>query len=319
MIPNFITRAAIVQAMRRIDLDGIPPARKSRGHCLAAYGRHFPPKYTIALAHEAATGKRLHPDLFSAGPESNNFLRRRGFDVEECNCGGTLRDGGPVTSVSLLSTRPLSRAASTRHSERCPECKRRVRELLERIHGTCVAGHRFGWRADLYAYADTSIGDALWDVATALREYRGFGIRDFVRSSLLAGCDFWVPDPGFIVEFDESQHFTHPRKLALSVYADAECLGFSARHWITLCEHHDARDNRPPFRDEQRAWYDTLRDLVPSLEGLLPTVRLYARDRAWCALDADSAEDRARFAELMDRGRPRSDRRAAAIRPGGPA
>ena len=40
-------------------------------------------------------------------------------------------------------------------------------------------------------------------------------------------------------------------------------------------------------RDEQRAWYDTLRDLVPSIMGLQPTVRLYASDQVWCSLDPD--------------------------------
>ena len=112
------------------------------------------------------------------------------------------------------------------------------------------------------------------------------------------GCDYWVPDPGFIVEFDESQHFTIPRKLALAEYADEEHLGFSAKRWITLCEHHDSKDNDPPFRDEQRAWYDTLRDVLPSIKGLGPTVRLYAGDRVWCSLDPDSEEDRGRFLGL---------------------
>ena len=129
-------------------------------------------------------------------------------------------------------------------------------------------------------------------MAAVLEMHRGFGIGDFVRRDVLAGCDFWVPNPGFIVEFDESQHFTSPRKLTLSMYANEQPLGFSAERWIALCEHHDARDNAPPYRDEQRAWYDALRDLVPSLKGLRPTVRLYASDVAWCSLDPDSRDDR---------------------------
>ena len=44
----------------------------------------------------------------------------------------------------------------------------------------------------------------------------------------------------------------------------------------------------PPYRDEQRAWYDALRDLLPSLEDLQATVRLYARDLTWCSLDPDN-------------------------------
>ena len=184
----------------------------------------------------------------------------------------------------------------------------------KRIYGTCLSNHRFGWQTGLAPYAKTSIGAALRDVAAVIQEYRGFAIGDFVRRDELAGCDYWVPDPGFIVEFDESQHFTSPRKLTLVEYADEEHLGFSAKRWITLCEHHDAKDNDPPFRDEQRAWYDTLRDLLPAIKGLGPTVRLYARDRVWCSLDPDSAEDREDFSDLMQQRRPPVRRTAVAIR-----
>ena len=210
--------------------------------------------------------------------------------------------------------------APTRHSERCPACKIRVRELLERIYGTCLSNHRFRWPADHSSYAGTAIDLALRNVASALERLRGFGIEDFVRSQWLAPCDFFVPDPGFIVEFDESQHFTGPRKLALSVYEDEQPLEFSARRWISLCEHHNAKDNDPPFRDEQRAWYDTLRDLVPSLKGMQPTVRLYARDLAWCALDPDNKQDWQSLLNLIrPRNPPTTRTNVKARRPAAPA
>ena len=252
MIPEVIARAHIVEALRRIERDGIPPRRKSRDYCLARNGKHFPPKYTIALAHQAATGNLLHSDQFSGGAESNDFLGSFGFDVVQCSCGGSLYHGRGTSASGSSKTRRRT-VAPTRHSERCPECKRRVRALLERIYGTCLPNHGFRWRTDLAAYAGTSIDTALRNVATVLETFRGFGIGHFVRSQVLAPCDFWVPDPGFVVEFDESQHFTSPRKLALSVYAGEQPPGFSAEHWVALCEHHDAKDKDPPYRDEQRA------------------------------------------------------------------
>ena len=303
MIPAYITETHIEEAIRRIIRDGVPRRRRGRGYCLATSGGHLPPKYTITLAHQVAAGDLLHPARFSGGAESNEFLRRHGFEVVECDCGGTGCDGR-VTPVSGPSTRRKRTIPSRRHSERCAECKIRVGQLLERIHGNCLRNHRFGWQARLSAYEETSIYSVLRDVARVLEAHRGYGIREFVRRDGLAGCDYWVPDPGFIVEFDEGQHFTRPRKLALSVYAPAHPLGFSAKRWMELCEHHDARDNDqdndPRYRDEQRAWYDTLRDLVPSIQGLQPTVRLYARDRVWCSLDPDSSEDREHFLKLMD-------------------
>ena len=81
MIPQQISTAHIEEAIRRIVRDGVPPGRRSRGYCLVAEGTHLPPKYTIALAHKIATGEFLASDRFSGGPESNEFLRRRGFAV----------------------------------------------------------------------------------------------------------------------------------------------------------------------------------------------------------------------------------------------
>jgi len=275
-------------------------------------GRHLPPKYTIALAHQVATGELLGSDRFSGGPESNEFLRRRGFAVVECNCRGTVRDGSD-TPVSPPLKRKARTVAAGRHSERCRKCKTRVGQLLERIYGASVRDHRFGWQTCLEAYTDTTIASVLQDVAGLLEEHRGHGIATFVRSDALAGCDYWIPDPGFIVEFDESQHFTRPRKLALSAYTDTHTLGFAARRWMELCDRHDAKDNDPPFRDEQRAWYDTLRDLAAPTQGFQPTVRLYARDLVWCSLDPDSREDRQRLSDLIHDGGSQADRTAVAI------
>lgn len=314
MIPRRISAAHIEEAVRLIIRDGVPPRRRGRGYCLATKGEHLPPKYAIAVAHQVATGKLLRPDQFSGGSESNEFLRRLGFAVGDCECGGSVRHSGahPVSPTSNRRTRTIR---SKQHSERCRECKIRVGQLLRRIYGACVRNHRFRWKTGLTAYAGTSIDPVLRNVAGALEEYRGYGMGAFVRSNVLAGCDYWVPDPGFVLEFDESQHFTQPRKLALSVYADAHPLGFAATRWLELCEHHDAGDNDPPFRDEQRAWYDTLRDLVPLTSGLQPTVRLYARDRVWCALDPDIRADRESFSDLIHDRVSRGSLTAVKIRP----
>ena len=312
MIPRYITTTHIEEAVRLILRDGVPRGRRSRGYCLVTKGRHLPPKYTIALAHQAATGQFLDSDRFSGGQESNEFLRHRGFAVVECTCRGTVRDDSD-TLVSPPLKRKRRAVAAGRHNERCRTCKTRVGQLLERIYGACVRDHRFGWQTGLEAYARTPIAPTLRDVAVVLERHRGYGIDRFVRTTLLAPCDYWIPGPGFIVEFDESQHFTRPRKLALSAYADTHTLGFSARRWMELCDRHDAKDNDPPFRDEQRAWYDTLRDLAAPTQGFQPTVRLYARDLVWCSLDPDSPEDRERFADLIHDGSSRARRTAVRI------
>jgi hypothetical protein len=68
---------------------------------------------------------------------------------------------------------------------------------------------------------------------------------------------------------------------------------------MELCSAIDARDDEPIDRDERRAWYDTLRDLVPTLHGFRPTVRLYADELRWCALDGSSSGDQERLGGIL--------------------
>lgn len=67
-----------------------------------------------------------------------------------------------------------------------------------------------------------------------------------------------------------------------------------------MCREIDARDDDPPDRDEQRAWYDSLRDHLPLLKpGFGPTVRIRASDFAWCSLDPERPEHQALFRESV--------------------
>jgi len=183
------------------------------------------------------------------------------------------------------------------HSGHCRACKERVRELLIERHGACDLNRSFPWSAKPQAYGTTPIGKALQSIVLALAAFRGHG--DFIKSDLVPPCDFFVANPPFILEFDESQHFTRARLEALSLYPENIKLGFPLNRWQDLCRQVDAQDQQPIDRDERRAWYDTLRDLVPSLYGFKPTIRLYAGEFAWCSLDAGSDKDRSLFRTLL--------------------
>lgn len=184
------------------------------------------------------------------------------------------------------------------HSQHCRACKERVRELLTAIYGHCPVNHSFPWPASPEDYEQTAIGPALRRICAGLGDLRGH--RDFIKSALVPPCDFYVPSPPFILEFDESQHFSRARLMTLSLYPEDVKLGFPLHRWQELCRQIDARDDEPIDRDERRAWYDTLRDLVPTLQGLKPTVRLYAEEFVWCSLDGASAKDRELFLSLLD-------------------
>ena len=112
---------------------------------------------------------------FQAVRSPNRFLKSRGFKVVKCGCGGHPAE---PNRVRARPTREI-RESIERHSERCPECKTRVRELLERIYGTCLRNHRFPWPAHLCHYEGTFIFPALRNVATTLEECRSFGLDDY--------------------------------------------------------------------------------------------------------------------------------------------
>jgi hypothetical protein len=183
------------------------------------------------------------------------------------------------------------------HSNHCRYCKERIRELLLAIYGTCDVNRSFSWSALPQEYKGTCIGEVLREICTVLGTLRGH--RDFIKSLQVPACDFYVSDPPFILEFDEFQHFSRPRLATLLVYpADLE-FGFSVTRWRELCRELDAVDNEPFDRDERRAWYDTLRDLVPIIHGFRPTVRLYAGVFQWCSLDSQSTADQTRFTTML--------------------
>ncbi len=183
------------------------------------------------------------------------------------------------------------------HSGHCRACKERVCEFLAAIYGHCHVNHSFPWPAKRRDYDGTPIADPLRRICASLGDLRGH--RDFIKSAQVPPCDFFVPDPPFILEFDESQHFSRPRLVSLSLYPDEFKAGFSIRRWKELCREIDAKDDEPIDRDERRAWYDTLRDLVPTLHGFKPTVRLYADQFVWCSLEGASRRDREQLSALL--------------------
>jgi hypothetical protein len=298
MIPQMIQRKHILAAMREIDRDDVPPGRESRKFHVKSGptgDRLYPPKYVVSLAYKLVTGHEWPSWQFSGGGETNAFLRSRGFEIVCC--------AHPRQAPRAHGTQPTRDRATWRrgHSERCRECKRAVLKLLEACYAKAEPNRSFDVSTNPEAHRGQSYYQDLQRIYSALQQRRGR--ERFVRAAKLDECDFFVPDPGFVVEFDESQHFTPLRQVVLQSYPPSLRTAFSVTEWIGLCQRIRARDNDPVFRDEQRAWYDTLRDFLPEILGLQPTVRLYAREMRWCALDPGKPEDVAQFRALIERKR----------------
>ena len=181
----------------------------------------------------------------------------------------------------------------SKHNERCKECKKAFLLLLEKSYGEIKANFNLELPSRIDDLRNIDSYGSLLSIHEALKSYRGHEV--FVRSKKLPNVDYFLVAQKIIVEFDESQHFTAPRKISLENYADLKP-GFSTIRWAGLCSKLNKCDNDPPYRDEQRAWYDTLRDFAGTISNKVnKTVRVYASDEIWCKLDSESLDDINKF------------------------
>jgi len=291
MIPKNIMREHILIAIEEIDRKGIPEGRRLKKYQLIYKGKKYPPKYVISQANRIANGQELDHSLFSGGTETNNFLRDLEFQIEKL-------DISDEPDFKIPSRRMAGRAnQDSSHNERCPKCKENILRLLESLYGAATRNFKFDAGVFPDDYRDTSYHDKLREIFEAIQNFRGN--REFIKTDVLPHCDYYVQKPSFILEFDESQHFTVPRKISLSLYPQDIGFGFDVNKWMCLCDEMKNKDNDPPYRDEQRAWYDTLRDFLPIIRGFNPTVRLNAGKYPWCSLDPNKQSDVQKFKALL--------------------
>ena len=135
MIPLNITREHIIKALEEIDASTIPQGRKSTKFVLVFNGRRYPPKYVVSLADKFVNGEELNPSEFNGGQESNTFLQRLGFEIEEL-------DSAKKMNKSSIPPKTV-RLHHVAHSERCPECKKTIEKLLKQIYGAVERNYKF--------------------------------------------------------------------------------------------------------------------------------------------------------------------------------
>ena len=307
MIPKNITRDHILNAIKTIDINGVPPQHQSRKYQLFYNRKYYPPKYVISIANRLVSGYELDASEFGGGDETNDYLRNHGFKIYEIRESDECLDTPTNTNRSIPSAQQI-----IKHDERCANCKNTIQKMLVKLYGSVIANYDLRFPTNPEDYKNTGIYQLLIQIYMSLQNYRGH--TNFVQSLHLYPVDYYIPQLNVIVEFDESQHFTTCRKLSLIHYPDDLLLGFSKRKWIQLCDFINKKDNDPIFRDEQRAWYDCLRDIAPIIYGMKSTVRLYASDRQWCKLNCDDQSDLEIFRSIIEN--PSEYKRAVPVNEG---
>lgn len=108
------------------------------------------------------------------------------------------------------------------------------------------------------------------------------------RMTALPG-DYFHPPTGTFIEIDEVQHFTSFRRRALEMYPPRAPLGFDLDEYLRLCDVLAARADKyrvnkaargfgPGGRQRQRAYHDSLRDLVAPVMDAPPVIRIPVLD-----------------------------------------
>ena len=171
------------------------------------------------------------------------------------------------------------------HNEHCQDCKIAFLNALRELFGEVISEWSPRWPCklkDVLALPNIGLNKTrtLKKIYTALKNHRGY--KGFDHSYKLPPCDHYLPSLNCLIEFDESQHFTAPRALTLSQYPKSLELGYDRKEWFDRSQSLNRHDNSPPDRDETRAWYDALRDLLPESFGMNPTVRVYVKKIVWC-------------------------------------
>ena len=155
-----------------------------------------------------------------------------------------------------------------------------LEELLRQRYRHVSLEAKFPWLFVPARDADRVVLARIWE---NLHEYRGYNT--FSNSGIQLACDFYLPDRRLIIEYDERQHFTKPRAISLALYPSDLAIGFDRDEWIRSCERIDAHDPDPVYRDEQRAYYDAVRDILATENGLR-LVRLRHGQQDWTSPDA---------------------------------
>jgi hypothetical protein len=131
------------------------------------------------------------------------------------------------------------------------------------------------------------------------------------RCKKLESDAYFGGDHNFILEFDEHQHFSSARARVLELLPVGLPLGFDKTQYVELCVKHGGRADRyrrnkrtADFdfvggRTAQRAYFDAFRDLLPTLHGLRPTVRISEFEVS--EIVSDSPRSRGLLRDLIER------------------
>ena len=195
----------------------------------------------------------MSSDDYSGGAETARFFEKLGYSVEH---------GGKI--LKDIHTEPTMQ-------------RNALKNILEQLFGQVYTEATFDW---LVVPDQSSMNDVLSGMHEALVAFRDYENFSTPRQKLQ--CDFFIPSENLIIEYDERQHFTEPRAISFDFYPENISFAFDIRYWKDECNRIKAKDSdkNKPDRDEQRAFYDSVRDILAARNGMT-LIRIKHEDYDW--------------------------------------
>lgn len=267
-----ITREHAIEAMHQYDRN--PGLYTRAKHTFLVHDeKHYPAKAIRGIAYEVCFGEKISQEAFTGGKETKRFFERLGFEVL-CN--------SDVSSAVLPRCNPhqSTKPKIGRYLDKVRQ-KNALQVLLQKRFGIVVSEKAFDWLR-----VPKELRKPYGHIYEALRTYRGN--ENFVQHGRRLPVDFYIESLNMVIEYDEDQHFSMARHIALKYYPSDLRVGFSIAEWMDICAEIKSADNNPVSRDETRAFYDAVRD-IEILENGMHLLRIRHGSVDWEADDAETA------------------------------
>ncbi|MGO9151716.1 hypothetical protein [Mycobacterium sp.] len=270
MTPDWsrVTLEDVRRACQMYDTGAPRPKRPARSTFLLLNGKTYPAKFIRGLAYRLATGIELDPNVdYSGGMETVRFFQGLGLATQHGSASipaapPVIADAAPLSPAQPVP-HPQGQPPSSAPQRRKEPQKEALAALLRLQFGAVEREAKFPW---LTVPPSDQMDGTILAIYHALQGMRGYST--FASFGKPLFCDFFVPAERLVIEYDERQHFTVQRAKSLELYPPDLALGFDRQEWLTACRTIRATDPTPPYRDEQRAFYDSLRDILAARNGI---------------------------------------------------
>ena len=280
-----ITRENVLEAIR-IFIAEHPEFPEPRNTFLVYGEKRLPAKHIRGMAYKVAFGKEIAKSEYSGGAETVKFFKRLGFDV--VYQGSTIATSSETNKVKSQKVKRKSKAKKPKQDTakiRIPtkgiiEQKNALQLLLNKhFAGDVVCEKTFPWLK-----TPTAISGDYIAIYNALHDINGDTA--FAKKNVILRCDFVCESCKTIIEYDERQHFSLAREVALKAYPSDLQLCYDKELWCKACSDIRAKDGNPVNRDEVRAFYDSTRDIEAAEHGY-KLIRIMHGQFDWTSPEAE--------------------------------